>query len=435
MRNLFIKTRSVSNIMWKKVTIKQKNISIINLMILILFSFASLDLFQYGGKTFFFYIELIVLIYLVLIKDKGKIHLINDPLIILIFLEFYLSGILAQFGNMNEVYKKTALVMPTLVLPLLLLIGELVNLIHHNKKIIYFFVKGLKIACLIQFIYIPIQYICYHYSGIDINKLVFVDTLKFVQNGSFIRDWVWYPSGITAHSAIVAPLMVLGVVLFRNPYIKCLILIDSLICGSSSAVIGVILSSFFLCLSRLLDKHKITYKRIMSLIFFVFIILIILLFTDSLNVVLDKTEYIISRLFGSSNDSSTNAHILYYYRYPLIFKNNTIVNNLFGYGYGCSGYIFSILDNRINIGNWSVESEVMDRLYSLGIIGFVLYYIFLLNILIKGYRIDKRYTIVMLAIIIQGFGYNLQWDYIFLIELIFYFCIKLKINFFNFIDL
>lgn len=420
--------------MWKKVAIKKKNISITNLIIMILFSFASLDLFQYGGKTFFFYIELILLIYLVVIKGKGKIYLIKDPLIVLIFFEFYLSGILAQFGNMDDVYKKAALVMPILVLPLLLLIGALVNLIQHDKKIIYFIVKGLKIACLIQFIYIPIQFICYRYLGIDINKLIFVDTFEFVQNGSFIRDWVWYPSGITAHSAIVAPLMVLGVVLFRNPYMKFLILVDSLICGSSSAVIGVILSLLFLCLFKLLDERKMKYKRIISLMFFVVTILIILLITDSLNVILDKILYILSRIFGNSNDSSTNAHIMYYYRYPEIFKSSTIVNNLFGYGYGCSGYIFSFLDNRINIGNWSVESDVMDRLYSLGIIGFVLYYTFLLNILIKGYRIDKRYTIVIFAIIIQGLGYNLQWDYIFLIELIFYFCIKLKINFFNFID-
>lgn len=61
----------------------------------------------------------------------------------------------------------------------------------------------------------------------------------------------------------------------------------------------------------------------------------------------------------------------------------------------------------------------------------VLYYTFLSKILIRGYKIDKKYTIVTLAIIIQGFGYNVQWDYIFLIELVFYICIKNKISFFN----
>lgn len=61
----------------------------------------------------------------------------------------------------------------------------------------------------------------------------------------------------------------------------------------------------------------------------------------------------------------------------------------------------------------------------------VLYYTFLSKILIRGYKIDKKYTIVTLAIIIQGFGYNVQWDYIFLIKLVFYICIKNKISFFN----
>ena len=90
---------------------------------------------------------------------------------------------------------------------------------------------------------------------------------------------------------------------------------------------------------------------------------------------------------------------------------------------------FSVLDNRINIGNWAIESDIMDKLYSLGIVGFVLYYTFLSKILIRGYKIDKKYTIVTLAIIIQGFGYNVQWDYIFLIELVFYICKKIKLVF------
>lgn len=147
------------------------------------------------------------------------------------------------------------------------------------------------------------------------------------------------------------------------------------------------------------EDSKIKRKVILSVMGVISILAAILLFTNALNIMMDKVGYIIIRLFG--------------------------------YGYGCSGYIFSVLDNRINIGNWAVESDIMDKLYSLGIVGFVLYYTFLSKILIWGYKIDKKYTIVTLAIIIQGFGYNVQWDYIFLIELVFYICIKNKISFFN----
>ena len=247
----------------------------------------------------------------------------------------------------------------------------------------------------------------------------------------FIRDWVWYPSGVTYHSAIIAPLMVLGLVLFENIYFRLLILMDAFLCGSSSAIVGVCVTLLLLFFCGLLEKNKnskIKRKVILSVMGVISILAAILLFTNALNIMMDKVGYIIIRLFGSSKDSSTNAHLLYYYRYPSIFKNSSVSQNLFGYGYGCSGYIFSVLDNRINIGNWAVESDIMDRLYSLGIVGFVLYYTFLSKILIRGYKIDKKYTIVTLAIIIQGFGYNVQWDYIFLIELVFYICIKNKIR-------
>lgn len=420
--------------MGKSFAIKHNNISITNFMVLLLFSFASLDLFQYDGRTYFFYFELILLIYLTFLKKKGKFYLYKDPLIIAVFLEFFLSGILAQLGNMNDIYKKAAIVMPVLVLPIFFLTGLFGNLIYHKKETIYWIKKGLKIACIIQFVYIPIQYIFYHVGNIDINKFIFVDTLGLTQSASFIRDWVWYPSGVTYHSAIIAPLMVLGLVLFENIYFRLLILMDAFLCGSSSAIVGVCVTLLLLFFCGLLEKNKnskIKRKVILSVMGVISILAAILLFTNALNIMMDKVGYIIIRLFGSSKDSSTNAHLLYYYRYPSILKNSSVSQNLFGYGYGCSGYIFSVLDNRINIGNWAVESDIMDRLYSLGIVGFVLYYTFLSKILIRGYKIDKKYTIVTLAIIIQGFGYNVQWDYIFLIELVFYICIKNKISFFN----
>lgn len=421
-------------IMKKNITIKKNNMSITNFIIMLLFSFASLDLFQYDGKTFFFYIELIFLVYLILFRNNGKICLLKDPLIIAIFLEFFLSGILAQLENMNGVYKKTAIVMPILVLPIFFLSGFLGNLICQKKETIYWIKRGIKIACAIQFVYIPIQYVLYHAWNMDINKLIFVDVLGLTPSASFIRDWVWYPSGVTNHSAIIAPLMILGLVLFKNLYFRLLILMDSFLCGSSSAIVGVCVTILLLFFFGLVEKgrnSRVKRKVLLSIIGIVIILGVMLLTTNALDIIINKIGYILIRLFGDSKDSSTNAHLLYYYKYPSIFKDNSILQNIFGYGYGCSGYIFSILDNRINIGSWAVETDVMDRLYSLGILGFVLYYIFLSKILIQGYHIDKKYTIVMVAIIIQGLGYNVQWDYIFLIELLFYICIKNKISFFN----
>lgn len=415
--------------------IKPRNITITNMLILLLFSFASMDLFQYEGRTFFFYIGLIFLIYSMLL-NRRRLHFICDPLIIAIFLEFFLSGILAQLGNMSSEYKKTALVMPLLVFPIFLEASMFEKIIIKNKNTIMLIIKGIKIACSIQFIYIPLQYISYHFKTIDLNKIIFVNALGMVKNASFIRDWVWYPSGVTYHSAIIAPLMVLGIVLFRNSFFRILIIVDAFICGNSSALIGVCVTVMLLFFSQCLDRNKsskIKKRAIFTAMGVLIFIAIILLSTDVLSMAMDKIGYISARLLSSSKDTSTNAHLSYYYRYPQIFSKNTIIQNLFGYGYSCSGSVFSNLDNRFNIGSWAVESDIMDRLYSLGIVGFVLYYTFLAKIAIKGRHIDRRYAIIMIAIIIQGFGYNLQWDYVFLFELILYICIRKKINIFNFI--
>ena len=80
--------------------------------------------------------------------------------------------------------------------------------------------------------------------------------------------------------------------------------------------------------------------------------------------------------------------------------------------------------------NWAIECDVVDILVSRGLVGFIFYYSFMLYIMIKGRKIDYRYSIFMLTVIIQGFGYNIQMDYLFMIEVIMYLSIKYKYNVF-----
>lgn len=413
--------------------IKSKK-TIIEYFLFFLFLFASMDLFQFDGKTFFFYIGLFLCIYYFM--SRKKVIVINDPLIILIFVELFVSGILAQFGPTTASYKKTALVMPILLLPLYFEAGIIHSAIKNNSNIIPTILKAIKTVCIIQFTWIPIQYLFYHLIGLDLNKLIFVETLGLVENASLIRDWVWYPSGFTYHSALIAPLMVIGFLLFDNIYFRALIVVDSFICGSSTALIGVALTVFLLIFIKILNGKSVKVRRgfFISVALIVVVGAVICISTDLLSVFSNRIAYLIARLSNSQVDSSTSAHIRYFLDYPSVLKKNSIVTTLFGYGYGCSGFVFSVLYGRENLGNWSVESEIMDSLYSRGIIGFLIYYAFLLYILIKGRKIDIRYSVMMLVIIIQGFGYNVQWEYIFLFEMIIYLCIKSGINIFDYSD-
>lgn len=408
--------------------IKIRHTSIMNIIIFLMFMFASLDLFQISGKTFFFYIGLAFIVYSIV--NKGKLKILKDPLIIAIFAEFFISGIFAQFSGLNSELKKTAIIMPILVMPIFLEAGIFEGLIKRNESILQVILKGVRLACIIQFIYIPVQYLLYHFAGIDLNKEIFVNALGFVKSASFIRDWVWYPSGITWHSAIVAPLMVIGIVLFDNVYLRMLIILDAFICGSSSAIVGVTLTFIMLIFFKL-TKGAIKLKKyaLYSIMGIIITIAVIFLSTDLWSIVFDKFNYIFIRLFGTVKDSSTSAHILYVYNYPTFLKEGSLIQILFGKGYACSGSVFSSMYG----GTWSVESEIMDRLYSLGLVGFILYNTFLLKIVVKGNKIDKRYGIIIIAIFVEGFGYNVQWDYILLIELILYICVKHKINIFDYV--
>lgn len=81
--------------------------------------------------------------------------------------------------------------------------------------------------------------------------------------------------------------------------------------------------------------------------------------------------------------------------------------------------------------SWVVESDVMNQLYSNGIIGFIFYYGFLLYIAIRGYRLDRRYFILMTGLIITGITYNIQFDWIVYIEFLLYLMVKFKVNLFS----
>ena len=82
--------------------------------------------------------------------------------------------------------------------------------------------------------------------------------------------------------------------------------------------------------------------------------------------------------------------------------------------------------------NWAVECDVVNILISRGLFGFTMYYSFLAYILIAGFRVDRRYAAIMIPIIIEGFGYNIQWEYVYMLELVFFSLIRSKISVFEY---
>lgn len=414
---------------------KQRDYAI-EAIIFILFATSSFAVIQFGGRELFLYLQIIFVVFMFLkCRDIVFFQYIN---INLMFAEIVLCSISAIISEMPFTYKKAAVVMGIYFIPLYFCVSYVCYLIKSDNKIISIIIWAIKAMCIVQFMWIPLQYITYHFLHIDINDKIFHQIFHFVENATFIRDWRYYPSGLTWHSALIAPLFVIGFVIFENSFVRLLILLDSLICGSSTSVVGVLICIITLIIFQGLRRDRtieVKRKKIYVLLILLVVGIVGIYKTNIDEVLIQKMTSLVTRITMSSSDASTDAHFSYYLDYPKVVHNSTIFQILFGYGTGCSGYTATVLyDRYASHSNWAVECDVMNILISRGVVGFVLYYYFLFYIALKGLKIDYRYFVIMIAIIVEGIGYNVQWDYVFVFELVMYFTIRSNINLFDYIS-
>jgi len=402
-------------------------------LIALMFFFSSILVVQFDGRPLFIFLELALCIVMFFIFKKAFV--LPDIDVNLYFVLLSASALTAVFSNMSFSYKKAAVVMSIYAIPLYFAATYCIHLIKENKSILHLIIKALKVMILAHCLWMPLQYLLYKAFEFDINKFLFVDVFGFLSNASFIRNWTYYPSGLSWHSAVLAPLFVLGLLLFKSLPVRLLILFDAFICGNSTALIGVGFCVALLILNKLIRREPLivwTSKTKKQVIALVIIGTIGGVFFGLFNTVLDKVIYLFMRLFSPNKDASTEAHLAYYTDYIRVLKGSNIFQIIFGYGSGCSGYPYTVMYNRYTMhGNWSVESDIMSILVGHGIAGFAAFYTFLGRLAVKGGKKDFRYLAFMLPVLLQGFGYNIQWDYVVLIEIIMLGLINADINFFE----
>ena len=402
-------------------------------LIALMFFFSSVWVVQFDGRPLFIFLELALCVVMFFMFKRAFV--MPDIDVNLYFLLLSASAITAVFSNMPFSYKKAAVVMAIYAIPLYFAATYCIQLIKENKNILHLIIKTLKVMILTHCLWMPLQYFLYKVFEFDINNFLFVDVFGFLSNASFVRNWTYYPSGLTWHSAVLAPLFVLGLLLFKSYPVRLLILFDAFICGNSTALIGVGFCVALLILNKLLRREPLivwTSKTKKQVVALVIICIIAGVFFGLFNTVLDKVIFLFTRLFSPNKDASTEAHLAYYTDYIKVLENSNIFQILFGYGSGCSGYPYTVMYNRYtDHGNWSVESDIMSILVGRGIAGFACFYTFLARLTIKGGKKDFRYLALMLPILLQGFGYNIQWDYLMLIEIILLGLLNADINFFE----
>lgn len=410
--------------------IKRKSVSEIILMLM--FICLSWGDFQIKSLYFFVILQVLYCVSKWIVRDTD-IFFCKSLQVNLIYILLMITTFVALVIDIPSSFKKYSIEMACILLVIYFTYTYLYRDISQNSELFDLIIKCIKIGFVIQLLYIPVQYVAYKVLNIDINDLVFREVLSLMENPSFIRQGEFHPSGFVWHSAVLAPMLVLAILLFKNVGVRCLIVFDALICGNSTALIGVIITLglllfFYLCS----HNYTISKRRMIILLVAVMTIACLIMIPQVSAKIVEKFISLANRVLQADGDSSSSAHISYYLLYPQYAHDSNILQVLFGTGYASSGNAISVINGQYrDMAHWVVESDIMDILISRGIVGFISYYFFLGYIAIEGYKIDCKYLIAILVIVLQGITYNVQFEYIFVIELLMYASIRLKYNFFE----
>lgn len=396
------------------------------LLVTLIFFFSSLVLFQipFHSMTFFMVFEIIFVIYM--LARRKKLYKVS-PWISLIFLELVISAVFSFLGPLPRSYRKTAIYMTALTLPTYFVIMYLQKMTKENIKWAYIIKRAIRAMCMVQVSYCCIQFIAYRF-GVDLNKLIFVDLLHVMEKASTSK---LSPTGFAWHPAVLAPMLILSYFLMEKPIWRVLTIFVAFVCNNATSLIGIMMCIAFTFFHTIVINKRFKKRTVLIIVSVIVVGVIVGTQTGFINEALEKLATIYGRITGSVYDQSAIGHKRYYTALPLVMKNSSFTQILFGYGAGCSGYPIDVLYAQYpDASNWSVECDFMNILYSWGITGFILYYGMLFSIMIKGWKVDKRYTYFALVVTLQGITYNVQFEWMQLIMMYLYFCIHKGINFF-----
>ena len=211
--------------------------------------------------------------------------------------------------------------------------------------------------------------------------------------------------------------------LFDKWYVWAIVLSISVLSSSSTLIVCMSMVMMFKVIDYL-TKHfyeiKLNQKSaIIAILVMVFVTIGFFKIGGHI-VVKNKFLELLTRLTERS-DASTMAHMNYYTSLPVIYRHFSFLEKLFGWGIGRSGNVFTTYFGMYkSIGDWSIESDPMNFLYSLGIFGMFLFYLFLINVMIKGWKIDRKAVVFIAILLVCGFLYAVQYIWVVMMEVYFF---------------
>lgn len=392
-----------------------------------------LGILQLGSFSLFIIFGMLYVIYGVLNNKKIRFSFNRNFIAYFICLSF--STIFAVTRSIENDWTKRAVKgYITITIVLCIYITLLSGNDYRNKLKSYLY--GIKISCFINVIWSIFQFVLFNILKFDLNTTLFVDILHIANSGSKFRGGNICCSGFHWHPGNLAPLLVFGYLRTQNKWYKALIVFVGIFTFQVTVILGVLL-----CLGYDLFKyvtHSRFYfnrKKFFLGIFEALVIIVALIImnkTDLTNGAASILRYFIKKITFQGIDNSSKVHLNYYQMLPDIIRSMSFVQILFGFGYGCSGYFYTLfLGQYSNLETWAVESDYINNFLGTGLFASFAILFWIVSIGIKGRKIDYRYFVFICILLVESFGYNIQFDWLILLLCVFSICIKKQLNAFE----
>ena len=288
-------------------------------------------------------------------------------------------------------------------------------------------IKGLKLGCLFNLAWCYIQLAFYNLCGIDVNDLIFHQSLNLMETASAYRDGSEFcVTGFGWHPAQLVPIIILSYFMFDNLLVRILIIGVSVFSNNSTCLITMAFCVVGTLLIEIIKgKGELKARRVSSCIVMLIVFIVASFFNyDLLASIVEKFGVLIDRIgqvLQSSyiEDKSTFIHARYYSYYPNIFSKQTILQKLFGIGYECSGYPYTQdLDQYSVLNDWIPETDYINFIIGRGWIWTILFYSWLIYGFFKARKLSAFYILYAIIVVICGVVYNNQFWWVIIAEII-----------------
>lgn len=280
-------------------------------------------------------------------------------------------------------------------------------------------IKGVILGGKANVVWILIQVISWWLLSIDINDLLFRQTLGMVETASQFKATGFVATGFCWNVGGIAAALLLTFMVENKPFWKILTFSAGVLTQSSTVLFGLVLCAAFMILRCSFGKARFSINRFsVSWLFYIVGFLFLIVFTYNAfpivrKVVKNALSFTFFR-FGALNghnmyDSSAQAHSDYIANIPALLENMDLKSLIFGYGINCSGLPYSTLTGQYSaLGAWTVECDLTNTLLSMGLAGTIMFYAWLFSGIFRTWKTDKNWSFLLCVFMVCGLFYNLQ---------------------------